>query len=57
VTKAAVFNREVWNERQFDKIPVYFAEDFVSEPGSGLAIQHQISAGDCPVRPRPAGNV
>jgi hypothetical protein len=24
-------NREIWNERQFDKIPAYFAEDFVSD--------------------------
>ncbi len=24
-------NREIWNQRQFDKIPEYFAEDFVSE--------------------------
>ena len=24
-------NREIWNERQFDKIPTYFAEDFVSD--------------------------
>jgi hypothetical protein len=39
VTKAAAFNRalglkinrEIWNERLFDKIPTYFAEDFVSD--------------------------
>src|SRR5712692_6067697 len=39
VTKAAAFNRalglkinrEIWNGRQFDKIPTYFAEDFVSD--------------------------
>ena len=24
-------NREIWNGRQFDKIPEYFAEDFVSD--------------------------
>jgi hypothetical protein len=39
VTKAAAFNRalglkinrEIWNERQFEKIPTQFAEDFVSD--------------------------
>ncbi len=39
MTKAAAFNRElglrinreIWNGRQFDKIPEYFAEEFVSD--------------------------
>ena len=39
MTSAATFNRElglkinreVWNGRQFDRIPEYFAEDFVSD--------------------------
>jgi predicted ester cyclase len=39
MTTAAAFNRElglkinreIWNGRQFDKIPEYFAEDFVSD--------------------------
>ena len=39
MTKAAAFNRalgvkinrEIWNDRQFDRIPTYFAEDFVSD--------------------------
>lgn len=39
MTKAASFNRalglkinrEIWNGRQFDKIPEYFAEEFVSD--------------------------
>ena len=39
MTTAAAFNRElglkinreIWNGRQFDKIPDYFAEDFVSD--------------------------
>ena len=38
ITTAAAFNRElglkinreIWNQRQFEKIPEYFAEDFVS---------------------------
>lgn len=39
MTEAAAFNRdlrlkinrEIWNGRQFDKIPEYFAEEFVSD--------------------------
>jgi len=39
MTKAAGFNRElglkidreIWNGRQYDKIPEYFAEDLVSD--------------------------
>ena len=39
MTKSAAFNRElglkinreIWNGRQFDKIPAYFAEEFVSD--------------------------
>ena len=44
MTEAAVFNRtlglkinrEIWNGRQFDKIPAYFAEDFVSDYSPNL---------------------
>jgi predicted ester cyclase len=39
VTSTAAFNRElglkinreIWNQRQFEKIPEYFAEEFISE--------------------------
>ena len=44
MTKAAAFNRElglkinrdIWNGRQFDKIPEYFAEDLVSDYSPGF---------------------
>ena len=45
--KAAAFNRElglkinrdIWNGRQFDRIPEYFAEDFTSEYSPSLVRQ------------------